>query len=173
MDVVPTNAKEVPISYSVSKLKEKRVEIRLSPMTNAPTPAEMSKGQSDNTSNAKKSSITQRLRTDLGRSVGVTTATQLVWSAVQNHEKFYRNSWGLCNAQFAWGDTYCLGERLLFAVNTSYNSSMRLFDEHVNVYTCMWVRCFLNWYFMKYLLDRNAECRWSSWKGTHPHNTFF
>ena len=26
-----------------------------------------------------KSSITQRLRTDLGRSVGVTTATQLVW----------------------------------------------------------------------------------------------
>ena len=27
----------------------------------------------------KKSSIKQRLRTDLGRSVGVTTATQLVW----------------------------------------------------------------------------------------------
>ena len=27
----------------------------------------------------QKSSITQRLRTDLGRSVGVTTATQLVW----------------------------------------------------------------------------------------------
>ena len=26
-----------------------------------------------------KSSITQRLRTDLGRSVGVTTAIQLVW----------------------------------------------------------------------------------------------
>ena len=29
--------------------------------------------------NATKSSITQRLRVDLGRSVGVTTATQLVW----------------------------------------------------------------------------------------------
>ena len=29
--------------------------------------------------NAKKSSITQRLRTGLGRSVGVTTATQLLW----------------------------------------------------------------------------------------------
>ena len=28
---------------------------------------------------SQKSSITQRLRTDLGRSVGVTTATQLVW----------------------------------------------------------------------------------------------
>ena len=45
-------------------------------MTKAPTPAEMSKGQSDNTNNATRSSITQRLRTDLGRSVGVTTATQ-------------------------------------------------------------------------------------------------
>ena len=48
-------------------------------MTKALTPTEMSKGQSDNTNNATKSSITQRLRTDLGRSVGVTTATQLVW----------------------------------------------------------------------------------------------
>ena len=42
-------------------------------MTKAPTPTEMSKGQSDNTNNAtKKSSIKQR-------SVGVTKATQLVW----------------------------------------------------------------------------------------------
>ena len=48
-------------------------------MTNAPTPAELSKGQNDNTNNATKNSITQRLRTDLGRSVGVTMATQLVW----------------------------------------------------------------------------------------------
>ena len=48
-------------------------------MTKDPTPTEMSKGQSDKTNNATKSSITQRLRTDLGRSVGVTTATQLVW----------------------------------------------------------------------------------------------
>ena len=39
----------------------------------------MSKRQSDNTNNATKSSITQGLPTDLGRSVGVTTATQLVW----------------------------------------------------------------------------------------------
>ena len=48
-------------------------------MTKAPTPTEMSKGQSDNTKTPQKSSIKQRLRTDLGRSVGVTTATQLVW----------------------------------------------------------------------------------------------
>ena len=49
-------------------------------MTKAPTPTEMSKGQSDNTQTTpQKSSIKQQLRTDLGRSVGVTTATQLVW----------------------------------------------------------------------------------------------
>ena len=47
-------------------------------MTKVPTPAEMSIGQSDNTNNTTKSSITQRLRTDLGRLVGVTT-TQPVW----------------------------------------------------------------------------------------------
>ena len=57
----------------------KKKEIWLSPMTKTPTSAEMSKGQSDNTINATKSSITQRLWTDLRRSVGVTTATQLVW----------------------------------------------------------------------------------------------
>ena len=41
-------------------------------------PTEMSKGQRDNTKALQKSSITQRLRTDLGWSVGVTTVTQLV-----------------------------------------------------------------------------------------------
>ena len=48
-------------------------------MTKAHTPTEMSKGQSDNTNNATKSSIKQQLRTDFGRSVGVTIATQLAW----------------------------------------------------------------------------------------------
>ena len=62
-------------------------------MTKAPTPTEMSKGQSDNTNNATKSSITQRLRTDLGRSVGVTTATQLVWlTGLRAHLPTNRNS---------------------------------------------------------------------------------
>ena len=37
-----------------------------------------SKKQRDNTKMPQKTSITQRLRTDLGRSVGVTTVTQLV-----------------------------------------------------------------------------------------------
>ena len=39
---------------------------------------EISKKQRDNTKTTPKFSITQRLRTDLGRSVGVTTATKLV-----------------------------------------------------------------------------------------------
>ena len=41
----------------------------------------------------QKSSITQRLRTDLGRSVGVTTATQLVWlTGLRAHLPTNRNS---------------------------------------------------------------------------------
>ena len=48
-------------------------------MTKNPTPTEKSKKQSDNTKTPQKTSITQRLRTDLGRSVGVTIDTQLVW----------------------------------------------------------------------------------------------
>ena len=51
----------------------------LSPMTKATTPIEKSKKQRDNNTNATKTSIRQRLRADLGRSVGVTTITPLVW----------------------------------------------------------------------------------------------
>ena len=36
------------------QVQEKKEEIWLSPMTKAPTPTEMSKGQSDNTNNATK-----------------------------------------------------------------------------------------------------------------------
>ena len=48
-------------------------------MTKAPTPTEKSKKHRDNTKTPPKTSITQQLRTDLGRSVGVTKATQRVW----------------------------------------------------------------------------------------------
>ena len=48
-------------------------------MKNASTPAEMPKGQFTTQTTPQKSSITQRLRTNLGRSVGGLTATQLVW----------------------------------------------------------------------------------------------
>ena len=65
--------------YMQRKYLDKKEDIWPSPMTKAPIPTEMSKGQSSDTNNATKSSIKQQLRTDLGRSVGVTTATQLVW----------------------------------------------------------------------------------------------
>ena len=48
-------------------------------MTHAPTPTEKSKEQRDNTKTPPKTSITQRFRTDLVRSVWVAIATQLVW----------------------------------------------------------------------------------------------
>ena len=48
-------------------------------MTKAPTPTEKSKKQRDNIKTSPKTLITQRLRTDLGLSVEVTTVTPLVW----------------------------------------------------------------------------------------------
>ena len=49
-------------------------------MTKTPTPTDKSKRQRYNTKKKPtKTSITQRLRIDLGRSVGVTIATKLVW----------------------------------------------------------------------------------------------
>ena len=44
-------------------------------MTKAPTPTEKSKKQRDNANTPPKTSITQRLRTDFGRSVGITIVT--------------------------------------------------------------------------------------------------
>ena len=57
----------------------KKEEIWLGPITKAPTPTEKSKKQRGHTKTPPKFSITQRLRTDIRRSVGVTTATPLVW----------------------------------------------------------------------------------------------
>ena len=51
------------------------------------------KGKVTTQTTPQKSSITQRLRTDLGRSVGVTTATQLVWlTGLRAHLPTNRNS---------------------------------------------------------------------------------
>ena len=58
---------------------EKKEEMWLSPMTKDPTQTEKSKKRRDNTKTQPKTSITKWLRTDLGRSVGVTIAIQLVW----------------------------------------------------------------------------------------------
>ena len=43
-----------PFSFCLNLYQKKKEEIWLSPMTKAPTPTEMSKGQSDNTNNATK-----------------------------------------------------------------------------------------------------------------------
>ena len=59
--------------------KEKKEEIRLIPMSKAPSSTEKHKTQRDNTKMQPKPFVSQRMRTDFGRSVGVTTATQLVW----------------------------------------------------------------------------------------------
>ena len=60
-------------------LKEKKEEIWLSPVTKTPTPTEQSKKQRYNIKTPPKTLITQLLQTNLGRSVGVTAVTQLVW----------------------------------------------------------------------------------------------
>ena len=62
--------------FSVCKIywnKEKKKEIWPSPMTKPPIPTENSKTKGQHTQKPPKTSITQRLRTDLGRSVGVTS----------------------------------------------------------------------------------------------------
>ena len=58
-------------------IKEKKEEIWLSPVTKAHTPTEKSKKQRDDIKTPPKALITQRLRTDLGRSAGVTAVTPL------------------------------------------------------------------------------------------------
>ena len=65
--------------HDIACRKRKKADIWIIPMTKALIPTEMSKGQIDNTKTPPKCPITQRYRTDLGRSVAVTTATQLVW----------------------------------------------------------------------------------------------
>ena len=51
------------------------------------------KGKVTTQTTPQKSSIKQQLRTDLGRSVGVTTATQLVWlTGLRAHLPTPRNS---------------------------------------------------------------------------------
>ena len=76
--------------------QEKKEEIWLSPMTKAPTPTEKSKKQCDNTKTPPKTSITQRLRIELGRSVGVTIAIQLVWLSQLTGSQLSYSSQQLC-----------------------------------------------------------------------------
>ena len=61
------------LSYKHNRRKRKRSDPVLK---KPPTPTEKAKRQRDNTQTQPKTSITQRLRTDLGRSVGVISAIQ-------------------------------------------------------------------------------------------------
>ena len=73
MKYLKISLKELKISY---KLKEKR---KRSDSVLWQRPTANSKKQSDNKITLLKTSIEQRLLTYLGRSVGVTTVTKLVW----------------------------------------------------------------------------------------------
>ena len=66
------------ITIFLPRGKEKKKEIWLNPMT-TPLYQQKIRKSKDNTQTPPKTSFTQRLRTDLGRSVGVTTVIQLVW----------------------------------------------------------------------------------------------
>ena len=88
--------KNASFSYLFLKyiqLKEKKEEIWLSPMTKPLRQQKCQNGKVTTQTTPQKSSIKQRLRTDLGRSVGVTTATQLVWlTGLRAHLPTNRNS---------------------------------------------------------------------------------
>ena len=60
--------------------KEKNEKIRLSPIAKAPLPSENESQETTNTKTPPKISITKRLRSNCGLSVGVTSVTQLVCS---------------------------------------------------------------------------------------------
>ena len=77
---VITNTQSTESAYSENNWwQDKKEEIWLSPVTNANTSTEKSKNASWQHKKRQHKLITQRLRTDLGRSVGVTTVTPLVW----------------------------------------------------------------------------------------------
>ena len=57
----------------------KRSGLQMKSYDKSPLYLKKCRGEDTTPKRHKKSSIIQRLRTDLGRSVGVTTAIQLVW----------------------------------------------------------------------------------------------
>ena len=97
-------------------------EIWLSPITKAATPTKQSKMQRDNRKTPPKTSITQRLRTDLGRSVGVTIATQLVWL---NQLKWFQHSHSsqqLCNRGHEHADIILLLAEIWICIFSKENN---------------------------------------------------
>ena len=77
----------IPINRDQFCSQEKMKEIWLSPMTN-PLYQQKIRKPKDNTQTSPKTSITQRLRTDLGRSVGVTSRPTGVVKPVYGYSTF-------------------------------------------------------------------------------------
>ena len=77
--VYNANTHALNIADKTAWQEAEKEEVWLSPMSKTPTFIENPKKQRDNIQTPPKISITQRLRTDVGRTVEVTIATQLVW----------------------------------------------------------------------------------------------
>ena len=70
---------KLSLFFRIKQLKEKGRDLIQSYDKKPLHKQKCQKGKVTTQRTPQKSSIKQRLRTDLGRSVGVTTATQLVW----------------------------------------------------------------------------------------------
>ena len=77
--------------------EEKKKEIWPSPMTKPPIPTENSKTKGQHTQTPPKTSITQRLRTDLGRSVGVTSTLKHWKVRTKGKIRWFRHSFDCTN----------------------------------------------------------------------------
>ena len=89
------------IKHRIKEIKEFRDQSYQSYVKSI-TSTENVRKQSDNTKTPPKRWIRQRLRTDSGWSVGVTTATKLVWldRLIEEHDCFENNH--LCKLRFAF-----------------------------------------------------------------------
>ena len=95
--------------YKTNKHNERKRKISDSVLWQKPLHQQKcQKGKVTTQTTPQKSSIKQRLRTDLGRSVGVTTATQLVWlTGLRAHLPTNRNS-RLIKRTHVWNNLYQL-----------------------------------------------------------------
>ena len=125
-------------SYLYSTTKRKREEIWLSPVTKSLIPIEMSNGQRDNTKTPPNSSITQRLRTDLGRSVWVATVAQLVWlSGLRaKHSHSPQQPWNILIKKLhsttnCFVKGVCLMNRMFRSCKSSLNVNYQTFTRDV------------------------------------------
>ena len=102
----------VVMCFICKYLQEKKKEIWPSPMTKTPIPTENSKTKGQHTQTPPKTSITQQLRTDLGRSVGVTSNPTGVESISISYE-IKKNKYLYAKARSTWHLFHFHGMRTL------------------------------------------------------------